>query len=342
MNYKKALAGVLAGTMVMGSAFTVLAADENGSTTGSGSLDIVENADVFSVVLPTIPDTGDTTFNYILDPTGVIKDTDAAKYSGATFVDGKTVYFANAGTDGTTTYSDTSDALTIENKSTMDVNVTVRATVKAVDGIKMASSGTFDATDTEAKLYLALKDKDTANSEKAITADGVELTSTIQALAGAYETKYENGKYVKKLKDSATGFKTYSFQVTGACNPNGTWNGLTDTPPEIEVVWSVTDPTVTGPQISWAKSGDTGVITMTGLTAEQNYKSLKITLGDGSEWDINDGATTWENSNWNSEEGGDLTITMAKSWMDFIAEKAGNPTATLTLTDNTTKTISIK
>lgn len=315
-HYKKALAGILAGTMVIGTSLTVFAADENGSTTGTGSLDIVEKSDVFSVVLPTIPENGDTTFNYILDPTGVIKDTEGAKYSGATFADGKTVFFANAGASGgAVTYSDTSDTLTITNKSTMDVDVTVKATVKAVDGIKMASSGTFDASDTEAKLYLALKDADTANSEKAITTDGAELTSTIQALAGAYETKYEGGKYVKKLKDTATGFKTYSFQVTGACNPNGAWNGLTENPPEIEVVWNVKDPTVTGPQMTVSQ---TGLITITGLTSEKNYSALKIQNSNGGPYHVNDAACTWGEDNYNAEEGGSLTCQLGEEWLSTL------------------------
>ena len=113
MNYKKILACVLAGSMVMGSSFAIFA-DESGSTSGAGSLDIVEKADVFKVVLPSIPESGDTTFNYILDPTGVIKSTEAEKYNGATFADGKTVYFANQPTtdSGAVSYSDTSDALT--------------------------------------------------------------------------------------------------------------------------------------------------------------------------------------------------------------------------------------
>ena len=77
-NYKRFLAVSLAATMVMGSSVTVFAADEGGSTSGSGSVDIVEATDIFQVELPTVPE-NDTTFNYILDPTGVIAETDAAK-----------------------------------------------------------------------------------------------------------------------------------------------------------------------------------------------------------------------------------------------------------------------
>lgn len=334
MNYKKFLACVLAGSMVVGSSFAVFAENQSGSTSGSGSLDIVEKSDVFSVDLPTIPESGDTTFNYILDPTGVIKATEAEKYSGATFADGKTVYFANqpATESGAVSYSDTSDALTITNKSTMDVSVTVKATVKTVDGIKMSTTDTFDADDTEAKLYLALKDKDSTNSATAITANGAELTSTINALAGAYETKYENGKYVKKLKTNPGTFNTYSFQITGACNPKGAWNGLTDNPPVIDVVWSVEDPTITGPQISMNNSG---LITMTGFTEEQNYSSMIVVDGEGTEWDVTVAPYQWNGDDWNETTGGNATMQLSDQWKNFLIEKGGNVQIKLTLTDGT-------
>lgn len=334
MNYKKILACVLAGSMVMGSSFAIFA-DESGSTSGAGSLDIVEKADVFKVVLPSIPESGDTTFNYILDPTGVIKSTEAEKYNGATFADGKTVYFANQPTtdSGAVSYSDTSDALTITNKSTMAVDVTVKASIKAVDGITMVENGTFDASDTAAKLYLALKDADTANAEKAITDDkAAELTSTIQPLDGAYEIKYVDGKYVKQLKDDATGFKTYSFQITGACNPKGAWNGLTENPPVIDVVWSVEDPTITGPQISMNNSG---LITMTGFTAEQNYASMAVIDGEGTKWDITVAPYEWNGDSWNETTGGDATMQLSEQWTNFLIEKGGDVQIELTLSDGT-------
>lgn len=335
MNYKKFLACVLAGSMVVGSSFAVFAENQSGSTSGSGSLDIVEKSDVFSVVLPLIPESGDTTFNYILDPTGVIKATQAEKYSNATFADGKTVYFANQPTTegGSVSYSDVSDTLTITNKSTMAVNVAVKATVKAVDGITMVESGTFEGSDTAAKLYLALKDVDSANAEKAITADkAAELTSTIAALDGAYETKYVDGKYIKQLKKDITGFKTYSFQITGACNPNGVWNGLTENPPVIDVVWSVEDPTITGPQISMNNSG---LITMTGFTAEQNYSSMIVVDGEGTEWDITVAPYEWHGDDWDATTGGDATMQLSDQWKNFLIEKGGNVQIKLTLTDGT-------
>lgn len=310
-NYKKILAAGLAVSMVMGSSVVAFAAEGSGS--GSGSLDVVEKSDVFDVVLPT--DSG-TTFDYILDPTGVIKATEAEKYGGATFADGATVFFANAATTegGSVTYSATSDAIKAVNKSTMDVDITVKASVADVSGITMASSGTFDADDTSAGLYLALKDSDTNNSDTAVTADGVELTSTIAALDDAYETKYVDGKYVKQLKTDATGFEEYSFQLTGACNPKGEWAGLTEEPPVVSVVWSIEDPTMTGPRVTLSPSGEVNIVNLEG-----SYTSF--VLNDGTDdWTLGGADGTW--TAWDDAADAEKTFQLGDNWMSgYLAGK---------------------
>lgn len=310
-NYKKILAAGLAVSMVMGSSVVAFAAEGSGS--GSGSLDVVEKSDVFDVVLPT--DSG-TTFDYILDPTGVIKATEAEKYGGATFADGATVFFANAATTegDPATYSATSDAIKAVNKSTMDVDITVKASVAEVSGITMASSGTFDADDTSAGLYLALKDSDTNNSDTAVTADGVELTSTIAALDGAYETKYVDGKYVKQLKTDATGFEEYSFQLTGTCNPKGEWAGLTEEPPLVSVVWSIEDPTVTGPRVTLSPSGEVNIVNLEG-----SYTSF--VLNDGTDdWTLGGADGTW--TAWDDAADAEKTFQLGDNWMSgYLAGK---------------------
>lgn len=327
MNYKRILAVGLAASMVMGS--SVVAFGAEGTGTGSGSLDVVEKSDVFQVELPT--DSG-TTFNYILDPTGVIKETNAAKYEGATFAENATVFFANAATTegGATSYSATSDAIKAVNKSTMDVQIKVKASVAAASGITMSSTDTFDSADTTAGLYLALKDNDTNNADTAITTSGVELTSTIAALDDAYETKYVDGKYVKQLKADATGFEEYSFQLTGTCNPNGKWTGLTETPPEVNVVWSIADPTVTGPQITLSTNGKINITNFDGTL----FGSMS--LNDGTQdWPLVTGTDgTWE---WGDAVDAKKEFTLASNWMpSYLAGKTA--TVTLTLTDGSTIT----
>ena len=278
-NYKKVLAAGLAVSMVMGSSVVALADDVDGGTSGTGGLEGTVSTDVFSVVLPSVPETGDTTFNYILDPEGLIAKAGSDKYTDKTFE--------------------------------------VKATVASIDGITMTGDKTF-ADDTKTSLYLALKD---ASKETAITAEGgATLTSTIDAAAeDAYEVKWNatDSKYENVLTDEAkaddyTGFAKYTFQMTGACNAAGDWSDLTDTAPVVNVVWSVKDPFITGPQITLSASG---AISITGLTAEQNYADLKIIVPNGTEYDINAQQNTWDTTNF-GEDGGYITGQLGTAWMD--------------------------
>lgn len=338
-NYKKVLAAGLAVSMVMGSSVVALADDVDGGTSGTGGLEGTVSTDVFSVVLPSVPETGDTTFNYILDPEGLIAKAGSDKYTDKTFEENATLFFQNTAEGAVKDYSSTSDALTVINKSSSDVTVEVKATVASIDGITMTGDKTF-ADDTKTSLYLALKD---ASKETAITAEGgATLTSTIDAAAeDAYEVKWNatDSKYENVLTDAAkaddyTGFAKYTFQMTGACNAAGDWSDLTDTAPVVNVVWSVKDPFITGPQITLSASG---AISITGLTAEQNYADLKIIVPNGTEYDINAQQNTWDTTNF-GEDGGYITGQLGTAWMDYLKGETGTTTVKLILTDGTTKT----
>ena len=122
MNYKKLLAASLTATMVLGNAVVAFAADQEGGSTGEGETQYVEENDVFDVVFPTTEDNA-TTFNYLLDPAGLIKITSGDRYTGKTFDDNKTVYFLRStkvdgtvnGTAGTANcdYTDKSDDIKV-------------------------------------------------------------------------------------------------------------------------------------------------------------------------------------------------------------------------------------
>lgn len=83
---------------------------------------------------------------------------------------------------------------------------------------------------------------------------------------------------------------------------------------------------ITGPQFNVSASG---LITMTGLTADKNFKSLFV---QGS--DVEGSEATWETSAWTEANGGDLSIQLGQSWMDWLDGES--VTAELTLTDNST------
>lgn len=238
-NYRKIAAGLLAATMVVSSSMVAFA--DEGSTTGAGTLEGTVSTDVFDVKLPTIAE-GDTTFDFILDPEGLIKETGADRYNNATFGTG-TLFFTNVTTTdaGTTySYSNTSDALNITNYSSIAVDVALSATVSNAEGITLTQDSTF-ADDTSASVYLAITD---GTNTAAITDAGASVNTQMAAAGeGAYNIEWNDNdeKYECVLDDSDSSlFATYSFQLTGASNANGDWSGLADIAPSVEVVWNVT------------------------------------------------------------------------------------------------------
>lgn len=201
-------------------------------------------ADVFKVILPTIPE-DDTTFDYILDPQGLIELTDAKKYGGTdevAFEHDKTLYFKTSRTeDGRPVYDNVSNALTVTNMSSREVKITVKATIANSESITMSESSTFDADDTSTSIYLALTD---GTNTIPITSDPAVLNAVINAPEDAYETVWDGEKNVYELTDTAKqedydGFQKYSFWLTGACNANADWSNVEGQIPEVFVVWEV-------------------------------------------------------------------------------------------------------
>ncbi len=201
-------------------------------------------ADVFKVILPTIPE-DDTTFDYILDPQGLIELTDAKKYGGTdevAFEHDKTLYFKTSRTeDGRPVYDNVSNALTVTNMSSREVKITVKATIANSESITMSENSTFDTDDTSTSIYLALTD---GTNTIPITSDAAVLNAVINAPEDAYETVWDGEKNVYELTDTAKkedydGFQKYSFWLTGACNANADWSNVEGQIPEVFVVWEV-------------------------------------------------------------------------------------------------------
>lgn len=351
-NYKRILAVSLAATMLMGSSAVVFAADQEASSSGEGETQFVAESDVFDVIFPTVGE-NETTFDYLLDPDGLIAETKGDRYTGKAFDDDKTVYFLRSkqvdgtvdGSAGKCDYTDKSDEIKVVNKSTEAVDLKVSAKVTDVPSeIKMAAAKTFAGTDTE--LYLGLMGTDgTTPTEKAISAAGVELTASIAADAAAYETKWDasanggKGAYVKSLTTAAqaadyAGFKSYSFQLTGVCNTaEGTdWSGLTDKAPKVDLTWSVKDFTVTGPQVTVST---TGLITISGMTSDKLFKSMGITNSNGGPHDVNIAPITWGMDNYDSTTGGSITCQLGDVWIGTLRGITTGK-VTVTFTDNST------
>lgn len=253
-NLSKFVALALAGAMMIAplpvSAAEIDSEDAaQGSTSGDGNVEGIVNKDVFKVELPTIPDDdSDTTFDFILDPQGLIKDTNGTAHTGATFDENaKGLYFANPQSDNSIKYMGSSPALTAKNKGTTDVDVTLTAAAKALSGsgytIGLSEDETF-AGDKSTSVYLALVSGD---QTAALTKDGATITHTLNAAPeDAYEvtynttdSKYEYGLTAAAQAADYTGFDSLDFNMTGACNTAADWAAAEAAAPSVDVAWEL-------------------------------------------------------------------------------------------------------
>lgn len=206
--------------------------------------------------------------------------------------------------------------------------------------------GTADTDGASLKLLPAgTKTLDTADqwaaSNKYFTA-GTEnaLTSTTAPLADA--KKYVYGEA------SAAGSDT-AFRYIGKLGSGKTSWSDTDID-EMDITYSIYGLTgddyaaantqyglyLAGPQMTVSASG---LITITGLTAEKNYKGLTIKNANGGPYNINDAAVTWHEENYSSENGGSLICQMEEAWLSTLRGVTGE--AQLTLTDDTVITVAV-
>ena len=172
-----------------------------------------EAEDTVSIELPTIEEP--SPFDFILDPQRLITETDGAKYGSSTFETGATLFFENV--DGDYDFSSRSDMLTITNKGTVPVEVTVTAWLDQIDNLCIAQNDFFE--DEAASIYLALVD----SSGYIQPLDEIGRASITEELHAVKGNAYDE----------------YSFGFVGACNPNGNWMDL-NVHPKITVIWQVT------------------------------------------------------------------------------------------------------
>ncbi len=195
--------------------------------------------DVCQVVMPA---NTEGIFDFILDPQGLINETDGAMYKGKKFEKDCTVFFRRRDGKVKEDYSRKSDSVTITNKSTMPVEVSLEVKVDpaSLAGIEMTEDRKFKK-DKSASLYLAVAD---GKKEVPVGKDGVTIHKTIEAAPdGAYGYEYNSDteKYEYGLKENIEEniFDNYSFQLIGAANEKGDWSAFTKAVPEIVVTWKV-------------------------------------------------------------------------------------------------------
>lgn len=218
-------------------------------TGSSGSVDVEGssleghvNKNVFHMVVPTDA-TVQSTLKFIMDPEELLEETDAVSLdieNCEITTEGSTLFFKNADADGDVTgISNTSDPLTIINKSSVDVTVKVSASLSNIDGIKLATSDTFGESDIDPSLYLAISNADeSAPSAVSNEAPGC-IEKKLNNAAGQYEITYDGSTYKYDLVEEpdADEFDKLNFTLTGAANPNADWSDLTNASPTITIVW---------------------------------------------------------------------------------------------------------
>jgi hypothetical protein len=245
MKGRKVLTVALATAMVMSSNFVVHA---DTVSEGQGEYEGGEmKYPTLSVTLPTI---ADGTYDYIADPNGLIAATAAAKYGGedaVTFTGTSGIFFLTTEGDDENpadVYTNTSAAETVTNNNAQDIDVTVKLEQKTAGdaAIVYSNTATFEATDTENKLYLAVTDNAQTNPTVAALSatEPAVLKATVAGVPTNYEAAWteENGyRYALKEEEDQTDWNACSFVLTGALNTNATWGDEVNFP-EIKITWS--------------------------------------------------------------------------------------------------------
>lgn len=270
--------------------------------------------DVVSISLPVISESETSVFDFILDPQGLLYETDAARYGGGRVEEGATLLFYNK--EGEYDFSKHSDWLTVTNRSTVPARVMVTAQVMDFGDIRLSESADFGES-TEPEVYLAIED-DKGN----ILPLSVDEQATINLeMSAAPENAYvfrldeENHtyQYGMSLDPDMMDFDTYSFGLIGACNPNADWQDIS-IHPTITVTWYV-EPIVVEEQeeVSEEVSVEEKKESITSNDIEQDAPSDESDdkNGEGNESDglddedQSDNKSDDENDNGQSEDAGD-------------------------------------
>lgn len=352
-NYKKILAGVLATSMVLSSSMVALA--DEGRTTGSGKVEGALSHDVFSVVLPT-EETYSGAFDYVMDPLDLLQDANNDKYTGYTFdnASGGSLYFYEFDPTDPKKYKNESRALTVENKSTKDVKLTVKVTASSVDGITMSASNDFNAgADTDTSLYMALVDIEAdGTTEHPHTFDSAGIayfTTTLDAIqkgaGGSDPDPYivqwnpirDSYEYVWNPASAATNVvDKNSFKLTGKCNPvkaaanahpsREDWLEVLEPglSPELEIVWTVENPfevQVTMDATGLIKIANCDGTLMQSLSITDENGLVELAAKDGS-WTV-----------WDDDIKVEKQFQLSSAWMSYLPGKTA--IATVTMADGT-------
>ena len=261
----------------------------------------VYGKDVVSVALPSVSEGGDSPFDFIIDPQELIFATDAAKYGGGKVEEGATLLFKNH--DGEYDFSRRSDRLTVKNQSNVPVVVTITASIDDLGDIDVVGSPDFGDSDA-CSMYLAVVDDE--GNEKPISEEGEISVSTEMHKAPedayVYRIDEENGSYSYEFSRSPEeiDFDSYSFGLTGYCNPNGNWQDIS-IHPIVRITWKV-EPLLSEEEIVQQEEPEEEAATEGGSEQTEEQETAKEPESDVNESGQETSETTDKNSDSASTE----------------------------------------
>lgn len=214
--------------------------------------------------------------------------------TGATAQNGDTITIDPyvAGTSGsTTTFSSSSEAVRFEGKNSVDVDVSVVATVTAASDkdITLVADAAALTAATSPALLMTLK---VGSDTKAITSGGATATATITGKPNNFAVTVENGKFVYGVRtntDTANGgtaleaWDATTVQLIGKTNQKDIPAGADAmTAPTINLTWTVAKhgaasegDTSATPASAVTNSGETDILVR--LVSGQSAAASKIT-----------------------------------------------------------------
>ena len=195
--------------------------------------------EIISVTFPSFGEDDDL-YDFILDPFGMINQTEAARYGGGNFQKDATLFFKNQpDPEAEPVYSNTSDFRSIVNKSNVPVEVTVILNFSNEGRIRVSDDPDFKDLDAAAVAFGIV---DENGESVSMNLDGE--ARFVRRLEAAPEDTYvyiydeEEGRYRLKTNFEDMEFDEFSFGIWGAANPNGDWENITEIP-GLEIMWSV-------------------------------------------------------------------------------------------------------
>ena len=194
---------------------------------------------IISVAVPTIGEI--SPFDFYIDPENFLYQIwSASENHDQAVEEGVHLLFRNRSREGYI-FSSVSDFLTVTNRSTVPVRVTITAAAENIDNLTMAQDKDFPEGN-DCLIYMAIVDDEENEvplSEEGTVALTVELS---QADRNAYNYEYdeETGEYHYAWQNHPEKylFDSFSFGLTGEVNADGDWGRLLSQP-KVNVKWQV-------------------------------------------------------------------------------------------------------